>query len=85
MGASLNTTEIMDLVNCSRETAARIMRAIPDKYVKRTFYKINPGKKRKRITLIKPFKALDLKLWVIRTQSEEVLARKAEEQQYEKN
>jgi DNA-binding transcriptional regulator GbsR (MarR family) len=75
VGSTLSVDEVRQLVNCSEQTASRIVQAIPGKYVERTVQKEKDGRKRRRITLVKHFTALDLKLWVIRHQSEEKIER----------
>jgi DNA-binding transcriptional regulator GbsR (MarR family) len=76
VGSTLSVAEVRQLVNCSEQTASRIVQAIPGKYVERTIQKKDrDGRKRRYITLLKPFTALDLKLWVIRHQSEEKIVR----------
>jgi hypothetical protein len=75
VGSTLCVDEVRELVNCSEQTASRIVQCIPGKYVERTVQKDKDGRKRSRITLVKPFTALDLKLWVIRHQSEEKIVR----------
>ena len=75
VGSTLSVAEVQKLVNCSEQTASRIVQCIPGKYVERTIQKDRDGRKRRYITLVKPFTALDLKLWVIRHQSEEKIDR----------
>jgi hypothetical protein len=75
VGSTLSVAGVRELVNCSEQTASRIVQAIPGKYVERTIQKDRDGRKRRYMRLVKPFTALDLKLWVIRHQSEEKIVR----------
>ena len=47
VGSTLSVAEVRQLVNCSEQTASRIVQCIPGKYVERTVQKDKDGRKRR--------------------------------------